>query len=160
LPGCCHGALPPPVRAGRPYAPGVSWLEDLTKPMISRVWLAFLGLGHTMEVRLCTKPDYFAGRANAPIITGRVAPHLHVKLRVWNKGAPDVTIISWQPTVEENYSVDEQPTGPLVLESSGKPVAIDMVMRFKKMPFKVGETFVMTVHLNNGVPKHFKTKVV
>jgi hypothetical protein len=127
--------------------------------MIGRVWLAFLGLGHTMDVRICTKPDFYAEDVGAPIITGRVHPHLHVKLRVWNKGSPDVTIISWVPKVEENYAVDKPPTGPWVLEGSGKPVTIDLVMRFKKMPFKVGDTFVMTLNLNNGIPKHFKTKV-
>jgi hypothetical protein len=139
--------------------PNVGWLEDLTKPMIGRIWLAFLGLGHTMDVRLCTDPDFYARRGDTLIASGRVAPHLHIKLRVWNKGAPDVTIISWQPRVEENYTVDEHPPGPLVLESSGKPVTIDLVMRFTKMPFKVGDDFVMTLVLNNDVPKHFKTRV-
>ncbi len=80
-------------------------------------------------------------------------------LRVWSRGGPDRTIISWQPKVAENCSVDKQPTGPLVLERSGKPVTIDLILRFEKMPFKVGDTFAMTLQLNNGVPKHVRTKV-
>src|SRR5207237_3990170 len=87
----------------------VGWLEDLTKAIIGRVWQAFLGIGHTMEVRICTSPHAFAvwvgrGEAAPPIPT--VAPHLDLKLRVWNKGGPDVTIIAWQmPDLTETYTI-------------------------------------------------------
>jgi copper(I)-binding protein len=46
-----------------------------------------------------------------------------------------------------------------VLERSGKPVTINLVMRFKKVPFKVGDTFALTLRLNNGIQKRIKTKV-
>ncbi len=137
----------------------MGWLEDLTKPMVGRVWQAFAGFGHTMDAHICTSPHVFVAIGPTIVSPTEVAPHLHVDLRVWSRGGPDRTIISWQPKVAENCSVDKQPTGPLVLERSGKPVTIDLILRFEKMPFKVGDTFAMTLQLNNGVPKHVRTKV-
>jgi hypothetical protein len=97
----------------------VSWLEDRTKPMIGRVWQAFLGIGHTMELRICTDPHAYAawvGRGQTVQID-KVAPHVDLRLRVWNKRGPDVTIIAWQmPDLTETYTITGYPKEDLVLE--------------------------------------------
>lgn len=143
----------------------MGWLEDLTKPIIGRVWQAFLGIGHTMDVNVCTSPRVFAAwvGAGAPVYTPpTVAPHLDLKLRVWNKGGPDVTIIAWQmPDLTETFTVTGYPAGHQVLEKSGKVVSIEMRMDPKKQPLtvKAGDPIKLTLHLSNGIKKHFKTTV-
>jgi hypothetical protein len=34
----------------------MGWLEDLTKPLIGRVWQAFFGFGYEMKVVICERP--------------------------------------------------------------------------------------------------------
>jgi len=36
--------------------PIMGWLEDLTKPMVGRVWQAFFGFGYEMKVTICERP--------------------------------------------------------------------------------------------------------
>ncbi len=142
----------------------MGWLEDLTRPMIGRVWQAFLGIGHTMEVRICTDPHVYVawvGRGEAAHISN-VDLHLDLKLRVWNKGGPDVTIIAWQmPDLTETYTITGYPKEDLVLEKSGKVITIKMRMNPKKQPLtvKAGDSIKMTLHLSNGIKKHFKATV-
>ena len=144
----------------------MSWLEYITKPMIGRVWQAFFGIGHTMDVHICTSPHVFVawvdryGSMNMP---DPVPPHLDLKLRVWNKGGPDVTIIAWQmPDLTETYTITGFKAGDhQVLEKSGKVVTIEMRMDPKKQPLsiKAGDPIRLTLHLSNGIQKHFKATV-
>jgi hypothetical protein len=141
----------------------MGWLEDLTKPIMGRVWQAFFGIGHTIDVHVCTSPHAVAvwvGRGE-PVNIPKVAPHLDLKLRVWNKGGPDVTIIAWQmPDLTEMFTVTGYHAGD-VLEKSGKVVTIEMRMTPKKQPLsvKAGDHVHMTLHLSNGIKKHFTTTV-
>jgi hypothetical protein len=138
----------------------MGWLEDVTKPIFGRVWQAFLGIGHTMEVRICTDPHFYAAVGSSHVVS-EVASHLDLKLRVWNKGGPDVTIVDWHTRNKENYTITGYPTGDLVLEKSGKVVTIDMYMYPKAEPLtvKVGDSLKLTLDLSNGINKHLKTKV-
>ncbi len=142
----------------------MSWLEDLTKPIIGRLWQAFFGIGHTMDVHICTSPHVFVGWVGqgGSVQIPQVPPHLDLKLRVWNKGGPDVNIIAWQmPDLTETYSISGAPKGDQVLEKSGKVITIEMQMHPKKQPLtvKAGDTVRMTLHLSNDIKKHFKTTV-
>ena len=143
----------------------MGWLEDLTKPMIGRVWQAFWGIGHTMEVRICTAPHVYVawvGPGGGQTSPDKVAPHLDLKLRVWNKGGPDVTIIAWQmPDLKDTYTITGYPTSDQILERSGKVVKIEMRMTPKKQPLsvKAGDSLKMTLHLSNGIKKHFTATV-
>lgn len=141
--------------------PNVGWLEDLSKPMIGRVWGAFFGIGHTMEVVICTDPHFYFSFGGTPLASD-AAPHLDLRLRVWNTGGPDVIVVAWQmPQLTETYSITGYPAGDVVLERSGKVIAINMVMRPKVQPLaiKPGDSLKLILHLSNGVPKHFNTKV-
>jgi hypothetical protein len=144
----------------------MSWLEYLTKPIIGRVWQAFLGIGHTMDVRICTDPHVYVawvGSTGERSTMDKIAPHLDLKLRVWSKGGPDVTIIAWQmPALMETYTITGYPSGHQVLEKSGKVVTIEMRMTPKNQPLtiKPGDSIKMTLHLSNGIEKHFKATVV
>src|SRR5258708_4533790 len=143
----------------------MGWLEDLTKPIIGRVWQAFLGIGHTMDVSICTDPHVYVawvGRGEGQTSPDKVALHLDLKLRVWNKGGPDVTIIAWQmPDLMETYTITGYPTGHQVLEKSGKVVTIEMRMTPKNQPLgiKAGDSIKMPLHISTCIKKHFKGTV-
>jgi hypothetical protein len=143
-------------------AAGMGWLEDLTHPIIGRVWMAFLGYGHVFEVAICTDEhlEVLAFSGDDPIQEGDSPPHLDLLRRVWNKGGPDVSIVSWITNVKEAYSVSGTPlTG--ILQKTGQPLKFQMRMEPKKQPleFKLGDLFELTLNLSNGIPKRFRTRV-
>jgi len=45
-----------PARFEPNMLPIMGWLEDLTKPMVGRVWQAFFGFGYEMKVTICERP--------------------------------------------------------------------------------------------------------
>jgi hypothetical protein len=143
----------------------MKWLDRAFDAMFGRVWQAFFGFGHTMEVRICTDPHVYVawvGVTGSVSSVDKVSPHLDLKLRVWNKGGPDVTIIAWQmPELTETYTISGFKAGNQVLEKSGRVVTIEMRLNPKKQPLsvKVGDTLTLTLHLSNGITKHFKAKV-
>lgn len=137
----------------------MSWWEDLTRPVFGRVWQAFFGFGHNMEVWICTDPHFYAAVGNQ-IVAPNVPPHLHVRLRLWSKGGADVSIVSWETNVTKSYT-GSQPIGPFTLEKSGKPLTLEWELHPKAQPleFKPGDSFEVKVNLSNGIPKRFKAAV-
>jgi len=128
--------------------------------MFGRVWQAFFGYGHAMTARICTDPHFYVSYGTTQVI-GKVAPHLDIELRVWNRGGPSRTIVSYETNVTETYTKSKEPTGPLVLDKAGNPLKLEWRLVPKKQPleFKPGDTFIVTLNLNNGTPKYFKAKV-
>lgn len=128
--------------------------------MFGRVWQAFFGFGYAMTVRICTDPHFYVSYGTTQLI-GKVAPHLDIELRVWNKGGPSRSVVSYETSVKEAYAKEAEPTGPLVLDKSGKPLKLDWRLVPKKQPleFKLGDAFEVTLNLNNGTPKRFRAKV-
>ena len=142
----------------------MKWLDRAFDAMFGRVWQAFFGYGHAMTVRICTDAHVYAAWVSSIGVVSsanKVAPHLDVELRVWNRGAPSRTVVSYETNAKETYSKAKEPTGPLVLDKSGKPLKLEWRFVPKKQPleFKPGDVFAVTLNLNNGTPKRFKTKV-
>lgn len=117
----------------------------------------FLGVGYDGSAQVCTSQDVLVAVIGYPYDSTPPSPpapaHIHVRVRVWSKGGHATTILNLGvDRIRPGLTLQQDTTGPYVLDPSGLPVKIGFTLRSQPieaaLPYSVGETIQFDLHMS------------